>query len=291
MQPYPPAEFFGDPETIVVIDNENNVLPVEADVGTLGDAEAARRKAYSQADNCEYWHTDYSFNRYIPSVGLMRAEVIPDYGGDTVWANNYAAYEGLSPTMRRIVGDLDAVHWTGPLFPERFGLDRFGPDAEDRFNQKSPPWPIPWSSPTPRPNAWLCFVNPQYVTHVVGLSRAESTMLLQFLLRHITSPTYLFPHHLDPRRSSRLGRTSHRPRTPPPTSSPPAGATPGWGLAPSAPADERAHRPITVRPLTAQTGARSPVPCDRLGERCGTGLRMLRWTMSECRMRENCTHR
>src|SRR5689334_15369775 len=45
------------------------------------------------------FHVDYSFNRVIPDLAVLRAEVIPPRGGDTMWSSAAAAYDALSPRM------------------------------------------------------------------------------------------------------------------------------------------------------------------------------------------------
>ncbi|RYF39096.1 MAG: TauD/TfdA family dioxygenase, partial [Comamonadaceae bacterium] len=56
------------------------------------------------------WHTDMSFTPAYPSVSILRAIVIPPYGGDTVWANTAAAYEHLPRALQALALSLRAVH-------------------------------------------------------------------------------------------------------------------------------------------------------------------------------------
>jgi taurine dioxygenase len=209
-QPYPVAKFFGDTETVIVIDNQLIAPPPDDD-----DRLSA---AYLSDDDA--WHTDYTFNREIPSVGTLRAEVVPDVGGDTLWASTYAAYEALSPVMQRMIDDLSAVHWSGPLFGRNFRLERFGPDAERRFEEEFPPRRHPVVITHPETGRRALFVNPSYTTHIVGMTRAESRNLLQFLFRHMVTPAFLFRHHWsehdlvvwDERATVHLAPTDFQPR-------------------------------------------------------------------------------
>ena len=61
----------------------------------------------SEADS---WHTDVTWVAEPPKYALLCAEVMPDRGGDTIWASMTAAYDALSPTMQRILSDLRVVH-------------------------------------------------------------------------------------------------------------------------------------------------------------------------------------
>ena len=56
------------------------------------------------------WHSDVTFERKPPMGSILRAVVAPDYGGDTLWASMYAAYQALSDSMQRLLSELRAVH-------------------------------------------------------------------------------------------------------------------------------------------------------------------------------------
>jgi alpha-ketoglutarate-dependent taurine dioxygenase len=58
----------------------------------------------------ERWHTDMTFLDAYPKISVLRGVVIPPYGGDTVWANTDAAYNGLPPALKTLAEDLWAVH-------------------------------------------------------------------------------------------------------------------------------------------------------------------------------------
>ncbi|MCB1996711.1 MAG: TauD/TfdA family dioxygenase [Rhodoferax sp.] len=56
------------------------------------------------------WHTDVTFVDAFPKISILRGVSIPAYGGDTVWANTVAAYEGLTPELKQLAEKLWAVH-------------------------------------------------------------------------------------------------------------------------------------------------------------------------------------
>ena len=56
------------------------------------------------------WHTDVTFEAAYPQVSVLRAVVVPPYGGDTVWANTAAAYEELPPALKALAENLWALH-------------------------------------------------------------------------------------------------------------------------------------------------------------------------------------
>ena len=57
-----------------------------------------------------YWHTDVTFVDRPPAFTMLRAVVIPDLGGDTIWANTVSTYEDLSPELRELADKLRIVH-------------------------------------------------------------------------------------------------------------------------------------------------------------------------------------
>lgn len=56
------------------------------------------------------WHTDVTFVEAFPKISILRGVTIPEYGGDTVWANTVRAYELLPEELKRFAESLRAVH-------------------------------------------------------------------------------------------------------------------------------------------------------------------------------------
>jgi alpha-ketoglutarate-dependent taurine dioxygenase len=56
------------------------------------------------------WHTDVTFVDAYPQISILRALVVPQFGGDTVWANTAAAYQSLTPPLRELADNLWALH-------------------------------------------------------------------------------------------------------------------------------------------------------------------------------------
>src|SRR5262249_35444085 len=58
----------------------------------------------------DHWHSDVTW-RINPSLGsILRARIVPEIGGDTLWANMCAVYEGLSSRMQSMLSGLTAIH-------------------------------------------------------------------------------------------------------------------------------------------------------------------------------------
>ena len=56
------------------------------------------------------WHTDMTFVDAYPKISVLRGVVIPPHGGDTLWANTVAAYDGLPAALKSLAENLWAVH-------------------------------------------------------------------------------------------------------------------------------------------------------------------------------------
>jgi len=58
----------------------------------------------------DVWHADGTFADAYPKILVLRAVVMPPFGGDTVWSNTAAAYLDLAPPLQRLADELWAVH-------------------------------------------------------------------------------------------------------------------------------------------------------------------------------------
>src|SRR5579862_8755176 len=58
----------------------------------------------------DVWHSDTTFRKNPTRYTILRCQIMPKVGGDTLWANMEAAYDGLSETFKTMIGGLRAVH-------------------------------------------------------------------------------------------------------------------------------------------------------------------------------------
>ena len=131
----------------------------------------------------ERWHSDMTFSRVPPDWTLLHGQIIPAYGGDTLWSSAVAAYDALSEPLRRLLDPLNAVHDFSHGFRESLaevgGRDRLaGAIAEN------PPVSHPIVRLHPETGRRALYVNPLFTTHIEGVSRPESEALLAFLFQH-----------------------------------------------------------------------------------------------------------
>jgi alpha-ketoglutarate-dependent sulfate ester dioxygenase len=149
-----------------------------------------RRRQYSYFTG---WHTDVTAAVNPPAASILRAEVVPEIGGDTQWTNLQAAYEGLSPTVQAFVDTLRAEH--------RYG----GPDSaygnsaySKRINDNLLVAVHPVVRVHPETGAKGLFVNPGFTSHIVDVTPRESKAILDLLYSEITRPEYTVRFRWEP---------------------------------------------------------------------------------------------
>lgn len=121
------------------------------------------------------WHSDVTW-RERPSLGsVLRAIEIPAVGGDTLFADMYAAYDGLSPEMKRWVCGLTAVHDIARVFADKLGK------RPEELHEKFPPVEHPVVRTHPETGRRLIYVNLGFTDRIKGLSPKESSWLLDHL--------------------------------------------------------------------------------------------------------------
>jgi alkyl sulfatase len=65
------------------------------------------------------WHTDVTFVDRVPAISVLRAVVLPPFGGNTVWANTVAAYDALPEPLKGLVERLWAAHTNSYDYAQR----------------------------------------------------------------------------------------------------------------------------------------------------------------------------
>jgi alpha-ketoglutarate-dependent taurine dioxygenase len=172
----PPA--FPDYPEILLLDNQ-----------AFGkrEAEDAGAKATSMAPSIESrWHTDVTFVPNPPMGSILRGIVVPTYGGDTQWTNLVVAYEKLSEPLQRLCDELHAVHHN--FLPISRG--ELSGALKKQFQSQDLRSVHPVVRVHPESGEKALFVNPNFTSHIVELSRAEGTHLLAMLYEHLSNPSF-----------------------------------------------------------------------------------------------------
>jgi taurine dioxygenase len=167
-----------------------DILPHEAydTTGRDGVVQILESTA-TKPSRIEVWHSDMTFSATPPSFTLLYADVLPDWGGDTLWASTSAAFSALSEPMRKFLLPLRAVHDFRHGFRESLGepggAQRLAPAIS-----ANPPVSHPVVRTHPETGALSVFVNPLFTTAVEGLTRDESAALLALLHAHVITPEF-----------------------------------------------------------------------------------------------------
>ncbi len=131
------------------------------------------------------WHTDVSCDAEPPAGSVLYLDEVPASGGDTLFANMYAAYEALSPPLRGFLDGLKARH-SGV----RSYRDYFGTPLTKMRDGVYPEATHPVVPTHPESGRKLLFVNETFTHHIEDLEPAESRALLELLYRHIAEPRF-----------------------------------------------------------------------------------------------------
>jgi taurine dioxygenase len=137
----------------------------------------------------ELWHTDMTFRPEPPSITILHGQVIPPFGGDTLWASATVAYEALSAPIRRLIDGLQAIHDFRHGFQESLaepgGAERLAPAIA-----ANPPVRHPVVRTHPETGLRGIYVNRLFTTRIEGLGRAESDAILEMLYRHVVQDEF-----------------------------------------------------------------------------------------------------
>ena len=133
------------------------------------------------------WHSDTTYLEKPPMGSMLLSKEIPPYGGDTLFACQYAAYESLSDTMQRLLEGLRGVSASAKADVSKTREDRIKSDGKE-----SAPKSFTNSHPVvrthPETGRKALYVNVAHTVGIEGLNDAESAPLLSFLFEHQVKP-------------------------------------------------------------------------------------------------------
>ena len=135
------------------------------------------------------WHTDFSFLPEPPVASILYAEQVPAVGGDTIWANMYAAYAALSPGMQRALDALNAMH-SGHVYGAARPPRGVATSTSIDISRNNPEADLERAHPAVRLNTRTgdkaLYLNPVYTTRFEDMTEEESRGLLDYLYAHCT---------------------------------------------------------------------------------------------------------
>ena len=135
------------------------------------------------------WHSDTTYLETPPMGSMLLAKEIPPFGGDTLFASQYAAYEALSDTMQRMLAGLKGISKSAKADVSKTREDRIQSDGK-----ASAPQSLTSAHPVirthPETGRKALFVNVAHTDGIEGLTDAESVPLLTFLFQHQVKPEF-----------------------------------------------------------------------------------------------------
>lgn len=137
----------------------------------------------------DQWHSDETFRMAPPMGTILRAKVVPEYGGDTLFASMTAAYTGLSERMKQYIHGLEAIHDFKP-FRHLFTSSEAHQAKLREIEREYPNPSHPIVRVHPVTGKRLINVNAQFTTRIKGLKDDENQMLLQYLYSRAQTPEY-----------------------------------------------------------------------------------------------------
>ncbi|ETI26270.1 hypothetical protein G647_03047 [Cladophialophora carrionii CBS 160.54] len=135
------------------------------------------------------WHSDTTYFENPPMGSILWAREVPPYGGDTLFANQYAAYESLSDGLKQTLSNLKAVSTSAKADTSKTREDRIRDSgnsaAKDSFEATHPA-----VRTHPETGRKALYVNAAHTSHFEGWTEEESAPLLAYLFKHQVKPEF-----------------------------------------------------------------------------------------------------
>ncbi|MCY3889750.1 MAG: TauD/TfdA family dioxygenase [bacterium] len=167
---------------------EPNVFPLFALLGATEPTMTVIEDGPDSPPEADYWHTDVTWVAEPPDFALLQANVVPERGGDTLWASMTAAFEALSEPMKDLCRGLSVCHSNDSFIA---GMERKSPemvaehDLGRRLRDAYPPVDHPLIRTHPESGREVLFLGGRFMQRVNELTETESAAPLNLLGRHV----------------------------------------------------------------------------------------------------------
>ena len=145
----------------------------------------------------ETWHSDWSFLEHPPAATVLYGDVIPPVGGDTLFSNQYAAWEALPPSMKSLLKGKQGVHSARRAYSREgmYGERDKGRSMAIRYSDSALSTQLhPMVRIHPETGRSALFVSMGYTIGVDGMTDAEATALLMELFAHQARTEFIYRH-------------------------------------------------------------------------------------------------
>lgn len=145
-------------------------------------------------DAGHFWHSDLSYKER-PSLGsLLHAQELPGEGGDTLFADQHAAYDALPEALKQAIAPLQAEHSYLAKYEELRAKSPWRPRLTEAQIAEVAPAVHPVVRTHPETGRKALFVNEHFTTRVIGLPEDESRDLLAQLFAASVRPEFVYRH-------------------------------------------------------------------------------------------------
>jgi taurine dioxygenase len=134
------------------------------------------------------WHSDTAYLERPPMASMLLAREIPPYGGDTLFANMYMAYDSLSVGMKTMLGHVKAVNSSSKADVSKTREDRIKTDGRETSKTFLAEHPVVRTHPETGRKA--LYVNVAHTSRFAGMTEEESAPLLNYLFQHQVRPEF-----------------------------------------------------------------------------------------------------
>ena len=134
--------------------------------------------------NGEGWHSDVSCEQEPPMGSILHIEKCPPKGGDTLFANMYAAYEALSDRMKAYLEGMTAIHDGEHVYRGLFTYK----GVTDKPVYPRAEHPVVRTHPVT--GRKCLYVNTGFTSTLVGVPRDEGDAVLRYLYQHMENPLF-----------------------------------------------------------------------------------------------------
>ena len=153
-----------------------------------------RKEPHETINFANGWHTDSTYQEQPSFASILYAVTVPDFGGDTLFANMYLAYEKLSPGMQELLCGLTAQH----SFAGRQGIGGSGREQDSKYSNHKLQNNSTIDTTVEHPvilvnnqNARKAlYVNSMFTTAFKNMTAEESAPLLDFLFEFCVKPEF-----------------------------------------------------------------------------------------------------
>ena len=145
----------------------------------------------------ESWHSDWSFLPSPPAATLLYGNVIPPVGGDTLFANQYAAWETLPKGLRQAVEGRKGIHSARNGYSRQgaYGEKDQGRSMAIRFDDSALATQLhPIGRVHPETGRTALFVSPGYTIGIEGMPEVEARAILLELFAHQSAEAMVYRH-------------------------------------------------------------------------------------------------